>query len=127
MRIGNGPRLAIPRGIRGRRSGRWYWGGGLTEHQYNEELARRRASYRRLPHRMRVEAKSPVRAARHVADGLSVRLVDDHGRTYGPRLSDPRSLPPWTRVRVVARQEEDLNSLLSRMLTAAHRRMLRDN
>jgi hypothetical protein len=73
----------------------------------------------------------------------SFRLVDVHGRSYGPRYTganervdspaqvqclahDAQGRPHWfaagTRVRVVKRQQEDLRSHVSRMLRAAHRR-----
>jgi hypothetical protein len=77
-----------------------------------------------------------------VAD-KSFRLVDAHGKSTGPRyrnLAKIRPLPPYdsylcedqhgrriwlrgdTRIRVVAAQPEDLYSLFSRMLKAAHKR-----
>lgn len=79
-----------------------------------------------------------------IAGSKSFRLVDAHGRVYGPRYTGTRDyavrewasatiaaidsrgemhfIDNYTRVRIVARQQEDLHSQLSRMMRAAHRR-----
>lgn len=82
------------------------------------------------------------------AVGVSFRLVDDNGRTHGPRyeflgdvrqhgrqkhhlVCDGRGRELWivasVRVRIVARQVEDPHSHACRALKAAHRMAIRND
>lgn len=128
MRIGNGPRLVVPRpGTPGRR--RWYVdsrGRGLA---YDEHRARERERLRAMP-----TAPAGDRKKHGVLDimwaergGLSFRAVDAHGRSYGRRYTDTSDLPAGARVRRVDRQPETLHSLASRMLKRAHRLAMRED
>jgi len=124
MRIGNGPRLVVPRPGR---HFRWGWYGRRADRgqAYDEWRASERLRIARRPHWTIANWKgSSVFTAGFLerTDPCShFRRVDDHGRSYGPRLTTPSGLPPATRVRRVLRQEEDLHSLMSRMMTRAHR------
>ena len=126
MRIGNGPRLVIqrPGTSRYRGCGRRYFDRGRA---YDEWRAMERARLRgATPPAIACKPKRPVRPAQvYLKQGASFRSIDGHGRTYGPRLDATSDLPPFTRVRRVARQEEDLHSRMSRILKAAHRFALR--
>lgn len=77
---------------------------------------------------MRVMPRNPTgdrkliaTSLRRVQPGQWCRQVDAHGRSFGPRLQREADLPRETRVRIARRQEEDIHSLMSRMLTRAHK------
>lgn len=139
MRICNGPQLRVPRAglAPGRR--RWSWSQrfGHDAHDYDEYLARERARIRALPSVSVADRKRPTTNANRLKPGVSFRLVDGHGRSYGQRLTapctrvrlidgPPLAVPcgPAARVRLVDRQPEDYHSLVSRMLKRAHRLIL---
>lgn len=128
MRIGNGPRLVVPRpGNPGRRHySSLHW---LDRGQaYDEHRERERARLRAMPGPATWDRKGQVMRAYRVPHGEHFRLVDGHGRAYGPRYWSPVANVPFdARVRRVKRQEEDLHSQLSRMLKRAHRLAIRDN
>jgi len=127
MRIGNGPRLAIPRpGSPGRRG--WYGRYIDRGEAYDEWRALRLRTLRVMRRRAVAGDKKPeITILRNVPLGRWCRQVDDHGRCFGPRLQREADLPETTRVRIVQRQEEDLHSQISRMLKRAHRLSTRDN
>lgn len=124
MRIGNGPRLVVPRGVPTRR--RW----GYYSRDYEQHLAEQWARIRRARHCTSGDSKSSVRYLRMVAPGKHFRLVDGHGKSYGKRHlrgADDFHLDGGTRVRIVEAQAESLSSQLSRMLTAAHKLAIRED
>lgn len=126
MRIGNGPRLVVPRpGVPGRRG--WYGQWRDRGQAYDLYREQERARLRAMPGPPILEGKRQVIRAFRVPHGGYFRLVDGHGRTYGPRHWSPVANVPFdARVRRVARQPEDYHSHVSRILKAAHRRMLRE-
>lgn len=126
MRIGNGPRLVVPRaGITSRRWG--YYGRKPGYERFLSEQWARIRSIRCQPHG---DAKNPVRTLSQVKQGKFFRLVDEHGKSYGKRyqrgVNDFR-LAVITRVRIVEAQAESLHSQLSRMLKRAHRISIRED
>lgn len=128
MRIANGPRLAIPRGLRflsyGVNSGmnRWWRNDRLDDRAYHAQLADRRTRIRQMTSKTAGDRKQRRVIPFYVAQpGLHYRQVDGHGRCFGPRLTSSSALPSFARVRRVERQEEDLRSQLIRMLNRAHR------
>ena len=126
MRICNGPQLMVPRaGLLPSRH-RWSWSQrfGHDAHDYDEYLARERTRIRALPSVSVADRKRPTTTCPFQKAGVSFRLVDGHGRSYGQRFTSPSGLPPHTRVRLVDRQPEDYHSLVSRMLKRAHRLIL---
>lgn len=126
MRIGNGPRLVVPRpGQPGRRGwyGQWRDRGQAYDLWREQERAR-----------LRLMARAPVgdlkrvtTYLRNVPLGRWCRKVDGHGQCFGPRLQREADLPETTRVRIVRRQEEDPHSQLSRMLKRAHKLAMRED
>lgn len=128
MRIGNGPKLVVPRPtMGGYRAGRGWWGGtrGQAYDLYRRTLMDR---LRKMPKRVAGDVKSPAVSISNLKAGEHYRRVDGHGRAYGTRLvavKDDRLYT--TRVRRVERQDEDYHSRVSRILKAAHRRMLRED
>lgn len=125
MRIGNGPRLVVPRpGQPGRRG--WYGQWRDRGQAYDLHREQERARLRRMANRAAGDRKSRVVYLDNVGHHEYCRKVDEFGRSVGPRLTrDAVHLPGSTQVRRVARQEEDLHSRMSRMLKAAHRFALR--
>ena len=122
MRIGNGPRLVVPRpGVRRRRWG-YYGNPG-----YERSLAEQRERIRRMPHATRGDAKPVTTYLRNVPLGRWCRQVDGYGQCFGPRLQREADLPETTRVRIVRRQEETLHSQLSRILKRAHKLSMRED
>lgn len=119
MRIGNGPRLKVPRSVPARRHWWLYWRSVSYEQVLREHWARIR-SIRGNP---TGDAKSKVRTLSQVKQGKFFRLVDCHGKSYGKRyqrgVNDFR-LAIITRVRIIEAQPESLHSQLSRMLKRAH-------
>ena len=125
MRIGNGPRLVVPRP--GARRRRWGYYGNPG---YERSLAEQRERIRRMLHDTKGDAKRQTTSLSSLSPGEHYRCVDGHGRCAGPRLTATKET--WlsrdsAQVRRVARQEEDLHSQLSRMLKRAHRLAIRDN
>lgn len=127
MRIGNGPRLVVPRpGLTGYRG---YYGRWMTRGQAYDEYRRAVMDrLRKMPGPATWERKGRVTLACCVPYGTYFRLADGHGRAYGPRHWSPvANVPTDARVRRVNRQDEDYHSRVSRILKAAHRRMLRED
>lgn len=128
MRIGNGPRLVVQRPGTPRRRG---WNGHYLDRgqAYDEwrELERRRL--RLAPSKAAGDRKRDAWTLRGAIlfpkDATYWRRIDDHGRSYGPRINASNDLPSGTRLRLALRQPEDLHSRMSRMLKAAHRFALR--
>lgn len=125
MRIGNGPRLVVPRSVPRRR--RWGYYGNPD---YERHLAEQRERIRHMPHATEADAKRQTTSLSAIEPGEHYRLVDGHGRSTGKRLTATKET--WFSrdripVRRVNRQEEDLHSQLSRMLKRAHRLAIRDN
>ncbi len=124
MRIGNGPRLVVPRpGHPGRRG--WYGQWRDRGQAYDLHREQERDRLRRLPRWSISDCKPSVIYLREVPTGRHCRQVDGHGRSFGPRLTRDADLDERTRVRLVHRQEETLHSQLSRMLKRAHRLFIR--
>lgn len=134
MRIGNGPRLVVPRAGVTRRPWGWY-GRKSSGQQYDEYRERERARLRRMTHKTEGDRKREAwtiqgaifLAKRCQKDTTYWRRVDDHGRSYGPRITDISDLPSGTRLRLAMRQPEDYHSQLSRMLKRAHRLSVRED
>lgn len=128
MRIGNGPRLVVPRpGQPGRRG--WYgqWRDrGQAYDLWREQERERIAKQLPLWHERLGDTKRIAHQLGSLKAGERFRLVDSHGRSYGPRLTAPSDLPDTTRVRRVCPQPEDFRSQLSRMLKRAHKLAMRD-
>lgn len=131
MRIGNGPRLVVPRpgqtGYRGYYS-RWVTRGQAYD-LYRRTLMDR---LRKLPKQTAGDVKPQAVYPNSLKVGEHYRLVDGHGRARGKRLTltdlDDKWLHwPLPLVRRVDRQDEDYHSRVSRILKAAHRRMLRED
>lgn len=82
----------------------------------------------RLPHLTSGDCKERmVRTAGSVPDGATFRLVDAHGKSYGPRFTAPTDLvEALARVRLVERQEEDMHSQLIRQRNRLHRSAMKD-
>lgn len=99
------------------------WNGWRHDQTYEAWLIKdkaRIASIKRDPVGDRKERM--VVNAYEMRDGVTFRLVDGHGKTYGPRFTAPTDLvDKMARVRMVERQEEDLLSELTRMRNRAHR------
>lgn len=123
MRIGNGPRLVVPRGIKRRNTYHWR----MPDREYERALAERRSYIRTLPHNTTGDVKPQTICLSGLAAGEHYRRVNGHGRSTGPRLvaTHEDRLSRSVRVRRVERQEEDLHSQLSRMLKRAHRLAVR--
>lgn len=127
MRIGNGPRLVVPRAGITRRPWGWY-GRKSPGQQYDEHRERERARLRRMTYETAGDVKTPAVWLSYLKPGEYFRLVDGHGRTYGPRHWNPvANVPHNARVRRVARQEEDLHSQISRILKRAHKLAMRED
>lgn len=126
----NGRRLVIPRpGHRGHRS--WY--GYYPRHRgqaYDQWRAEQRERIRNMPHQTAGDVKQQSVRLNDLAPGEHYRLVDGHGRSFGKRLVAGKRqwalLKSQPLVRRVNRQPEDYHSQISRILKAAHRRMLRE-
>lgn len=128
MRIGNGPRLAIPRpNITGRRGwyGRWMdRGQAYDEWRAMERERLREIGRRQYPfgdHKRISFSFEGALILSRTRGAAFWRRVDANGRTYGPRFQPSDDMRGITRVRYVERQEEDLRSLMSRMMARAHR------
>lgn len=134
MRIGNGPRLVVPRpGNPGRRG--WYGHYRDRGQAYDEWREQRRTQLRAMS-KLKAVAGDRKREAwtlhgalflakNYPKDTTYWRRVDDHGRSYGPRIIASNDLPAGTRLRLALRQPEDLHSQLSRMLKRAHKDAMR--
>ena len=130
MRIGNGPRLVVPRpGTPGRRG--WGWRYLDRGQAYDEWRALQRRKWL-VMHRLVVAGDVKPQAVQlsSLKPGDHYRLVDAHGRTTGPRLTvgpDDRWWGSCTLVRRVNRQPEDYHSQLSRILKRAHKLAMRED
>lgn len=128
MRIGNGPRLVVPRpGQPGRRG--WYGQWRDRGQAYDLWREQERARLRNMPHRAAGDVKHQVVSLNNLKPGEHYRLLDANGRATGPRLSatkdDHRRY--FTRVRRAHPQPETLHSQLSRILKRAHKLAMRED
>lgn len=124
MRIGNGPRLVVPRGVPTRR--RW----GYYSRDYEQHLAEQWARIRRARHNTAGDVKQPAVWLADLKPGEHYRHVDGHGRSIGPRIAATaydRFRISSPKVRRVDRQPEDYHSQLSRMLKRTHKLAIRED
>lgn len=125
MRIGNGPRLVVPRPGMPRRRG-WYGHYRDRGQAYDEWRELERQRLRKATGYVAGDRKSWVVHRSWIGVGNSYRLVDGHGRTHGPRFIF-QQFNIHQRMRPVARQPETLHSQLSRMLKRAHKDAMRED
>lgn len=134
MRIGNGPRLVVPRpGQPGRRG--WYGQWRDRGQAYDLWREQERARMRLTPHSTASDIKRDAwtlqgaifLAKAYPKHSTYWRRVDDHGRSYGPRINEIEDLPRGTRLRLALRQPEDIHSQLSRILKRAHKLAMRED
>ena len=104
---------------------RYYWE-RVGNKGYQAWLEREKVRIALLPHETAGQSKRVTTELRYVPLGRWCRQVDGHGKCFGPRLQREADLPGTTRVRIVARQEEDLHSQLSRMMKRAHKAAMKD-
>lgn len=131
MRIGNGPRLVVPRpGTPSRRS----WNGGWRDRgqAYDEHRARERERLRKIKAATHDDAYQRHAIEAGVAERCFTpflfvyRLLDAHGRSTGKRLTSVSHLKRSTKVKPVLACGETLHSQLSRMLKRAHKLAVRE-
>lgn len=123
--MGRRPNLKVKRPV-DRQRYRWY---GWSNEGYQAWLDREKARIALLPHETAGEAARISTPYFLLKMGVFYRLVDGHGKAYGKRYQrgvDDFDLGPVANVRIVARQEEDLHSQLSRMMKRAHKAALKD-
>jgi len=118
MHIGHGsPSLRIPRPGKVTRR---YWGWNRVAYDEYLENQRKRFAATRV-----VTVADRKRQVRLVQPGITFRLLDGHGKSFGKRIhwSAGASKPVrWgLQVRIVNQQPETLHSQASRMLKRAHR------
>lgn len=130
MRIGNGPRLAVPRP--GAPVKTWYGYRIGNPRGYDEHRARERERLRKIraatyddPYKRRAIGAGV--AERCFTPFLFVyRLLDAHGHPTGKRLTSSSHLKRSTKVKPVLACGETLHSQLSRMLKRAHKLAVRE-
>ena len=106
----------------------YYWE-RVNGQAYQGWLDREKERIASLPHDTAGQAKRTTNHLHFLKPGTFFRLVDGHGRACGKRYQrgvDDHDLDLCANVRVVARQEEDLHSQLSRMMKRAHRAAMKD-
>lgn len=134
MRIGNGPRLVVSRPTLGPyRRGWGNWINGTRGYYYDLYRRTLMDRLRKLPKQTAGDVKPQAVHLNSLKVGEHYRLLDDHGRARGKRLTLTDLSDKWLAsvcsplVRRVNRQDEDYHSRVSRILKAAHRRMLRED
>lgn len=126
MRIGNGPRLAVPRPGAPVKTRYGYRIGNPRGYDEFREKERRRL--RAMVTAPAGNWKRWVGVQSSIKPGDNYRLVDAHGKSYGPRFTSPGFVEHNNaNVRRVDRQPEDYHSQLSRMLKRAHKLAMRED